>query len=111
VELDGGWPPGLARFPVRPDLDGAACRRPGVDPQWFFPNKHENATLAGKVCAGCPVAGPCLDYALAYGPMLLGTWAGTTPIDRRRLRLSILVHHAGDRHTEPVDHIAMRRAP
>jgi hypothetical protein len=91
-----GWPP-------LPALDGAACRTPGVDPLWFFPNAGEPATRARKVCAGCAVSGPCLDYALGCGGTLDGIWAGTSRLDRRRLRRSVLARRPDDSDTEHVD--------
>jgi hypothetical protein len=91
-----GWPP-------LPDLAGASCRRPGVDPSWFFPNAGEPATRARKVCAGCPASGPCLDYALSCGGTLDGIWSGTSRLERKRLRRSVLARHPDDSDTGDVD--------
>jgi hypothetical protein len=93
-----GWPP-------LPDLTGAACREPGVDRAWFFPDRGENASLGKKVCAGCAVSGPCLDYALSCGGTLDGIWSGTTRSDRRRLRRSVLARHPDDSDTDIVDSV------
>jgi hypothetical protein len=120
VEHGAGWPLGLVRLPPRPDLPGAACRAPGIDRAWFFPERGAGAdtTKARKVCASCPVSGPCLEYALAAPASLAGVWAGTSTYDRRRLRRSILREHAqvlvpggAPDDTEPVDTAAVALEP
>ena len=68
----------------------AACREPGVDPELFFPVSELGPaalqiTAALVVCARCPVAAQCLDWALRAGEPA-GVWGGTTPGERRRLR-------------------------
>lgn len=41
-----------------------ACTDPGVDPEWFSPDATpRTADRAKRVCAGCPVADTCRDYA------------------------------------------------
>lgn len=72
-------------------LQGAGvlpCR--DADPELFFPYKYnltcqEQITEARAVCAECPVRLLCLENALA-NPDLDGIWAGTTPMERRRIR-------------------------
>jgi WhiB family redox-sensing transcriptional regulator len=66
----------------------AACRT--ADPELFFPVSASGPALgqaqrAKAVCAGCPVCGECLRYALAAGP-LQGVWGGMTEEERRLLR-------------------------
>ena len=61
----------------------AACR--GLDPALFFPEIGESAAEAKAVCAQCPVARQCLDFALANDETL-GVWGATTPRARRLLR-------------------------
>jgi hypothetical protein len=59
---------------------GAACR--GVT-ETMFPERGENrvARRAKKICAGCPVAAECLEYALELRPSA-GVWAvGVPPVD------------------------------
>ena len=68
----------------------AACRQPGVDPEWFFPVAEVGPALADvarakAVCARCAVARECLAWALREGEPD-GVWGGTTPRERRRLR-------------------------
>jgi WhiB family transcriptional regulator, redox-sensing transcriptional regulator len=69
--------------------DLAACR--GVDPELFYPVSatgpaRAQAEEAKKVCAGCPVTAECLNWALRAGEPA-GIWGGTTPDERRYLRL------------------------
>ena len=60
----------------------AACR--GMASATFFPSRGEPTGEAREVCAGCPVRGPCLDYAVAEG--VEGVWAGTSKAERRAMR-------------------------
>jgi len=61
----------------------ASCR--GADLNLFFPGRGESAEPARRVCAGCPVREPCLDYALRHG-ITHGIWGGLAERDRRALR-------------------------
>jgi len=61
----------------------AACR--GADLDLFFPGRGESAEPARRVCAGCQVREPCLDYALRHG-IAHGIWGGLAERDRRALR-------------------------
>lgn len=63
----------------------AACA--GMDPDLWFPDRCDGAALetAVAVCAGCPVRGRCLDYALNE-TLSYGIFAGTTPGERQLLR-------------------------
>jgi WhiB family redox-sensing transcriptional regulator len=69
-----------------PDLPGAACRRPEVDPAWFFPVVGETGARAKRVCETCPVRDECLAFAVNAGYGLRGIWAGTSERERRHLR-------------------------
>jgi len=74
----------------------AACD--GANPEIFFlgygsPGRGKaslNKTAkarAMELCAGCPVIGECLTYALALPPSAdFGIWGGTTARQRLRLR-------------------------
>ena len=66
--------------------DVAACR--GIDPELFYiPGDSEaKSAPAVRVCDGCPVAEQCLGWALKHGEDH-GVWGGTTPKQRRALRL------------------------
>lgn len=59
-----------------------------TDPEQFFPEKGhgqaEESRQAKRVCAKCPVAAQCLEWALANDET--GIWAGTTDRDRKQLR-------------------------
>jgi excisionase family DNA binding protein len=52
---------------------------------WWFAGSHHETMLAKRVCAGCGVQGPCLEFALGRSD-LLGIWAATTPSERAEMR-------------------------
>lgn len=54
----------------------------------FFPALWDTPERAQALCDTCPVAGPCLEYALA-DPHVAGWWAGTSQRQRRRLRRQV----------------------
>jgi WhiB family transcriptional regulator, redox-sensing transcriptional regulator len=60
----------------------AACR--GLDPELFFPGSGGRSLTARAVCAACPVADECLDYALRLNEKA-GVWGGTTWTERRKM--------------------------
>lgn len=62
--------------------DDALCAQ--VDNEIFFPGKGGSARDARAVCAQCPVATKCLDYALASRESF-GIWGGATERERRKL--------------------------
>jgi WhiB family redox-sensing transcriptional regulator len=62
----------------------SACAR--VEPATFFPDNDKKADLALALCAGCSVSGHCLAAALGNGEPE-GVWGGTTPDERRRMRV------------------------
>ena len=68
-----------------PDLGfftDAACR--GADTSIFFPVSDSLADEAKQICAACPVAEQCLEYAVAtHQPD--GVWGGLTGQERHRL--------------------------
>lgn len=57
-----------------------------LDPTTFFPDPPEQVETAIAACANCPVAGPCLAAALRTGEPE-GIWGGTTPGERRAMRV------------------------
>jgi WhiB family redox-sensing transcriptional regulator len=71
-----------ARFAAR-WRELAACR--GADLTVFFPERGESAGPARRVCAGCPVRQPCLDYAIT-NRITHGVWGGLTERERRALQ-------------------------
>ena len=58
----------------------AACLGEPVD--LFFPDKGESTTAAKAICADCPVADSCLDWALAEG-FDVGVFGGLSPTARK----------------------------
>ncbi|MCW0213186.1 MAG: WhiB family transcriptional regulator [Pseudonocardia sp.] len=65
----------------------AACRT--ENPELFFPvGATGPAPLqeaeAKEVCRGCPVAMPCLEWAMDHENH--GVWGGTSEDERRRIR-------------------------
>ncbi|UIX29471.1 WhiB family transcriptional regulator [Streptomyces sp. GQFP] len=68
-------------------LRQAACA--GEDPELFFPVGTAGPALrdiatAKRVCARCPVAAQCLDWALRSG-QTSGVWGGTGEDERAEL--------------------------
>lgn len=57
-----------------------------VDPGTFFPEPHDEVGIAIALCRECPVAGPCLAAALNTSETE-GIWGGTTPSERRAMRV------------------------
>lgn len=61
----------------------ANCR--GADPESFFERGIADARAALRLCHGCPVQEPCLEYALAE-QIDHGVWGGLTERQRRSLQ-------------------------
>ncbi len=53
-------------------------------PSLFFPSDGVGVEVARRVCEGCPVKAPCLEYALANG-IDHGVWGGASERERRRI--------------------------
>ena len=53
-------------------------------PGTFFPNDGVGVEVARRICATCPVQGPCLEYALAHH-IDHGVWGGASERERRRI--------------------------
>lgn len=68
---------------AQPWVKDGACLE--VDPDLFFPKSgdHASAATARVVCAGCPVAGECLEFALSTDQKF-GIWGGLTPRQRKQ---------------------------
>ena len=65
-----------------------------VAPDVFFPNDGMGVISAQRICAECPVAQPCLEYALE-NHIDHGVWGGASERERRRiLRRRRLAHTA-----------------
>jgi WhiB family redox-sensing transcriptional regulator len=75
-------------------MSSGACRH--ADPELFFPAAHDivgemRAEKAKSLCAGCPVRGQCLAYALETRQKW-GVWGGTTQEERQTMIRR--THHA-----------------
>lgn len=68
--------------------DDGACRKPGTDPEIFFPHSGEKAKIreAKAICADCPVWVECRADGLNGGAYRVGIWGGLTESDRKQLR-------------------------
>jgi WhiB family transcriptional regulator, redox-sensing transcriptional regulator len=68
--------------PAADFLVDAACK--GTDTAVFFPVSETFAGEAKAICAACPVAEQCLEYAIeTHQPD--GVWGGLTAVERHRL--------------------------
>jgi WhiB family redox-sensing transcriptional regulator len=75
-------------LPTRPQLDEtwrdyAACK--GIDTRLFFPERGDDTLAPKRICASCPVAEQCLDYAMTLNEKF-GIWGGASERQRRALR-------------------------
>lgn len=61
-----------------------ACTLPGVNPEWFYPDKTGSYRQARKVCAGCPVLEQCRAWALATREPH-GMWGGLSEHQRQTI--------------------------
>ena len=60
----------------------------GLDPDWFFPERHATAAdtaQAKAVCAGCSVRQECADYAMTPPVITNGVWGGMSSKERLRI--------------------------
>ena len=58
------------------------CRN--YPPAAFFPSDGVGVDRARKICATCPVADTCLEYAL-HNRIEHGVWGGCSERERRRI--------------------------
>lgn len=65
-------------------MDESLCSQT-ANPEAFFPNESDTASMAKKVCGLCDVRGQCLAWALGR-PENYGIWGGLTEGERRKLR-------------------------
>ena len=64
--------------------DDALCAE--IATEMFFPLKGGSTKNAMSVCAACPVARQCLEYALSMPDNPVGIWGGTSFRERRAMR-------------------------
>lgn len=74
--------------------DDALCAEIGTE--MFFPEKGGSTKDAKKVCADCPVAQQCLNYALQNDERF-GIWGGLSERERRKLHAVSTRSRANDR--------------
>jgi chromosome segregation and condensation protein ScpB len=75
----------MTNYTDREWIDQAACV--GTDLELWFSTELHDIDKAQVICASCPVAAKCLAAALEIDPTNdFGILAGTTPLERRRLR-------------------------
>ena len=53
-------------------------------PSRFFPSDGVGVEAAQRICNGCPVKSPCLEYALEQR-VDHGVWGGASERERRRI--------------------------
>lgn len=53
-------------------------------PAAFFPSDGAGVEMAKRVCEGCPVRMPCLEYAIR-NRIDHGVWGGASERERRRI--------------------------
>lgn len=71
--------------------DSALCRQ--VDPELWFPEKGgDNGTAAKSVCAVCPVAAECLEFAVVTW-QCAGVWGGKTYRELAKIRAARGMRH------------------
>lgn len=75
-------------IPAWMHCDGLACHTENA--HLFFPETYALSNKAAvdearRLCYDCPVIDQCFEWAVAR-PCLDGIWAGTTPLERRRIR-------------------------
>ena len=63
-------------------MEDGHCR--AYPPAVFFPSDGAGVDAARRICATCPVVGPCLDYALEQR-VEHGVWGGCSERERRRI--------------------------
>lgn len=84
--------------PISDFFDDAACK--DADTSVFFPVSDTFAGEAKAICAACPVAERCLEYAIS-SHQADGVWGGLTSVERHRLvrRRQKLARERRDRST------------
>jgi WhiB family redox-sensing transcriptional regulator len=87
-------------------VDGACLEHPEVS---WFPDQGERGSAAIAICHRCLVRAECLQLALREG-LAEGIFGGTTPDQRRKMRLADVDTDAAVRATESRRERAKRRA-
>lgn len=74
--------PGLASLDLPEWMFQSLCSQ--TDPEAWFPEKGGSTREAKSICARCPVAAECLDYALEHD-IHHGIWGGLSERERRKV--------------------------
>lgn len=82
MTLSVDWPPWILK-------GGNACET--ASPDLFFPPSYgsrfyKQIARAKALCSDCPLRAECLDWATTR-PSVHGIWGGTTPTERRKMRV------------------------
>lgn len=95
VHTAGPVPLDIAGMPQPPAwMVNALCAQ--TDPDGFFPQKGGPPQRAMKaICGQCPVAKPCLEYALDNKEPY-GIWGGKSVAERRRMAKARLIEAGVD---------------
>lgn len=64
--------------------DQAACARPDIPTESFYPVKGKDGNEAKAICEACPVRSECLEYAITNNEAI-GVWGGASRTERRRI--------------------------
>lgn len=72
-------------YEVRPWETQAACKNLGATGKIFSSGVPHDTFVAKELCARCPVARPCLEWAMAHDE--IGIWGGQTEDERIEIRL------------------------
>jgi len=70
--------------------EGALCAQVGMPDMWF-PEPGANLSAAKRVCAECPLAAECLEYAMETEertPGRFGIYGGLSAVERSKLARS-----------------------
>lgn len=65
-------------------MEQGVCQNRDEDGKIFFPEAGNNANMAKKMCARCPVREKCLDWSIETRQMY-GIWGGVSEKKRRQM--------------------------
>lgn len=91
--------------PDRNWRESAACR--GCNPELFHLTGKHNVNTAKAVCATCPVADTCLQWAIENNETM-GVWGGCSEKERRIIRRQIRLER-GIPFNQPINYLTKPR--
>lgn len=74
------------------------CRRPDVDPEWWFTEEESATRRAKMLCRICPALSLCRTHALRQ--IEYGVWGGLDMRDRLKIRRAALFNRDTGQETE-----------